>query len=136
MARKKNSSKISTSSIGNTLSVQLDLNYPTGNFWIDNGLVYLVNHFGRGVYSSEDILDHIKKHNTNNGDWISPVKYFIKVKPQKLKLKLTKTKNYCHFCGRENQVTEIKMWMFPFVVTQDKFSNFYSQVKGKLPMYY
>jgi len=132
VARKKNSSKISTSSIGNTLSVQLDLNYPTGNFWIDNGLVYLVNHFGRGVYSSEDILDHIKKHNTNNGDWISPVKYFIKVKPQKLKLKLTKTKNYCHFCGRENQVTEIKMWMFPFVVTQDKFSNFYSQVKGNV----
>jgi len=153
--------------------IQLDLN-PTGNFWTDNGLVYLVNRFGQGVFSSKEILDYLVgellRETGNKGEyydevtgevkeydkvnWVYPTNYFIKSvdsapkvkvkiegKERKLptfpprptlKLEFTGRENSCHFCGKKSRVTKIKMWMFPFVVTQDKFSNFYSQGKGDI----
>jgi hypothetical protein len=156
------------------ISIELDLDHPTGNFWIDNGLVYLVNQFGKGVFGSEEILNHLVgkllQETGNKGEyydevtgevkeydkvnWVYPTNYFIKSvdSPPKVKIKiegkerefptspprptlkfeLTKSQNYCHFCGEKSRVAKIKMWMFPFVVTQDKFSNFYSQGKGDI----
>lgn len=166
MAKQENKAKI---------YIELDLDHPTGNFWIDNGLVYLVNQFGKGVFGNEEILNHLVgkllQETGNKGEyydevtgevkeydkvnWVYPTNSFIKsvdtttpkvkikidgkektlpVAPFRpnLRLEFTATQNYCYFCGRKDRITKVKMWMFPFVVTQDKFSNFYSQGKGDI----
>lgn len=81
-------------------------------------------------------------------DWVYPVNIFIKVpgdpgkkvtiegktyhtQPPAFKLKINPSRKYalCDICGEESQVTDAKMWMFPFLVDPDKFANFYPGVK-------
>lgn len=149
------------------IRVQLDFQHPTGNFWIDNGLVYLVNELGQGVYPVEDILAVVQERllqktgnvgqyfdeatgeikNYDKVTWVYPTSFFIKVvnappkkkvngkeyllfPPQpKLELQFSKIEKQCDICGAQAPATDAKMWMFPFIVTPDKFGSFYSRGK-------
>ena len=149
------------------IPVQLDLQQSTGNFWIDNGLVYLVNKLGQGTYPLDDILTLLQERllkktgnvaqyfdestgelkNYDKVNWDYPASFFIKIvdaPPKKkvdgkeyplspprprLELHFSKIENQCDICGVQAPVTDAKMWMFPFIVTPDKFGNFYSRGK-------
>lgn len=92
------------------MSVTVRLSYAcqTGNFWIDNGLVYLLWRWGEGEHRVEDVisglLDEIVQPTGNKGqyydektgelreyekrNWIEPANLFIKVfdKPPKVEI--------------------------------------------------
>ena len=110
--------------------VVVDLSRPTGNFWIDNGLVVLYRLFGAGEFDSEEVLEKLVNK-------LYPKKFpyilFNKISTGRPKLDFkSKSKTKCHICGALQNVTEGKMWFFPFVVTLDKFANFYSYLKQEL----
>ncbi|ACA60312.1 conserved hypothetical protein [Candidatus Desulforudis audaxviator MP104C] len=83
----------------NIIQVQLDLRHSTGNFWIDNGLVYLVNELGQGTYPVDNILALVQERllqktgnvgqyfdevtgelkNYDKVTWVYPTGFFIKV---------------------------------------------------------
>lgn len=91
--------KRSSSRIAHSYQVHLDMDHPTGNFWIDNGLVYLVNKLGLDIYSLDVILktiqDELLQKTGNAGQyfdettqqiknydkvtWVYPTGFFIKV---------------------------------------------------------
>lgn len=80
-------------------TVYLSIEQQTGNFWIDNGLVYLLLRWGEGKYPVKDILnelmDKLVQPTGNKGEyydvqkqqlreydkrnWVAPVNLFIKV---------------------------------------------------------
>lgn len=82
-----------------TDKVHLGRQYQTGNFWIDNGLVYLLNRWGEGEHRIEDILKDLLgslvQPTGNKGqyydeqskqlreyekrNWVEPTNLFIKV---------------------------------------------------------
>ncbi|MEW6229886.1 MAG: hypothetical protein AB1700_17635, partial [Bacillota bacterium] len=55
MARKSASQKQPS------IQVQLDLEHPTGNFWVDNGLVALCDLVGIGNYPVEQVLEEVEQ---------------------------------------------------------------------------
>lgn len=79
--------------------VIIDLSHPTGNFWIDNGLIVLIREFGEGKYDADDVLQCLlnklvqktgKKDNYydeatgqlreyEKTNWVYPTNLFIKV---------------------------------------------------------
>jgi hypothetical protein len=50
------------------IPVQLGLQQSTGNFWIDNGLVYLINKLGQGTYPLDDISEEMGLMPPGEGD--------------------------------------------------------------------
>ncbi|MEW6771604.1 MAG: hypothetical protein AB1330_09500 [Bacillota bacterium] len=93
MARKNASQKQSN------IQVQLDLEHPTGNFWVDNGLAALCDLTGGGEHPLEQVLDEVEQRlvqKTGNKseyldeatgelreyekvNWVYPTNLFIKV---------------------------------------------------------
>ncbi len=119
------------------ITVNLSLERPTGNFWMDMGLVVLINEFGQGEYPVDEILDWLLEKLVQESEqgktWIYPANLFIKVTGNlKLNLKLSKKPGICDICGDISLLTGAKMWMFPFVVDPDKFANFYSGMRRGL----
>jgi hypothetical protein len=41
--------------------VNLSWNHPTGNFWMDTGLVVLLQQFGEGEHSVEGVLEWLRR---------------------------------------------------------------------------
>ena len=187
-----------TGSMGNKVRISLD--EPTGDFWIDNGLVVLSEIFGEGEFDIDYILkglqERLVERSGNTGyfydlkerkiknysmeNWVYPTGFFIKSNPnpnkfyikkcengycegeikntkEKCKIKIsedelekskrkdrnkefvlleapkrslnvnfTKTKRRCSICGNLDYVEEAKQQTYPFVVTPNKFGNFYS----------
>ncbi len=88
--------------------IQLSLDRPTGNFWIDTGLVVLINHFGEGQHTVEEVLEWLQnqllKKTGNVGEyydlsnnkickyekvnWAYPINFFIKVSGKASKIKI------------------------------------------------
>ncbi len=110
--------------------VVVDLSRPTGNFWIDNGLVVLYRLFGAGEVDCEEVLEKLIAK-------LYPKKFpytsFNRISTGKPRLDFT-DKGYCHICGARENLTEGKMWFFPFVVALNRFANFYSNLQQKLMM--
>ena len=46
-----------------------------------------------------------------------------------LRLQLSRRPAPCDICGKSGPVTDVKMWMFPFLVDPAKFANFYPGLK-------
>ena len=149
------------------MELEISFMNPTGNFWIDNGLVVLLDLFGEGKHDARALLDNLieklvvetgnigqyydkerkqlKEYKKKN--WLYPANLFIKSTPKlekikikgkdyplapphyNLQLKLSKKKEICDICGNLNYSVDATMWMFPFTVKPDKFSNFYSGLK-------
>jgi len=81
------------------LSINLSFDRPTGNFWVDTGLVVLLRHFGEGEHSVEEVRKWLvnqlaqpsgnkgKYYDLNSGqfreydkvNWLYPTNLFIKV---------------------------------------------------------
>ena len=70
-------------------------------------------------------------------DWKLPMKFFMRIAvpvgqidkvQDKIKLSFSKEPDYCDICSTKEQVTESKMYIYPFAVTLDKFANFYSNM--------
>ncbi|NLO89930.1 MAG: hypothetical protein GX088_06370 [Clostridia bacterium] len=100
--------------VNEKILVQLDLQCPTDNFWIDNGLAYLVNELGQGSYDLKDVLAFIQERlqyktgnvgqyfdeaageikNYNKVTWIYPSGFFIKVVDSPPKTKIDGTTYY------------------------------------------
>ncbi|MEJ5299426.1 MAG: hypothetical protein WHS38_00370 [Thermodesulforhabdaceae bacterium] len=80
-------------------TVKIDLNRPTGNFWVDTGMVVLTRKLGEGEYTVNDVLkwllDRLIQKTGNKGsyydeksnqlreyekeNWVYPINLFIKV---------------------------------------------------------
>ena len=93
--------------------VKIDLNNPTGNFWIDNGIVVLYDLFGKGEFRAEEICDGLIRElvvetgnigeyydaasgeikNYRKKNWVYPANFFIKPSPRADKIKIN-GKNY------------------------------------------
>ncbi len=94
--------------------VKIDLSRPTGNFWIDNGLVVLYRLFGEGEFEVgkilEGLLERLVQETGNEGEyvdpetgeikaykkrnWVPPSDKFIKSNPVAPKIKIEQTKEY------------------------------------------
>jgi len=88
--------------------IALKLDHPTGNFWVDTGLVVLIEHFGEGEYQLSDILQwllsQLVQPSGNKGEyydqatgqireydkvnWVYPTNLFIKVSGSAPKVKV------------------------------------------------
>jgi len=150
------------------MKVYLSLDEPTGNFWIDNGLVELISRFGEGEHEVEEVRQGLLKELVRKTgklgryydesakqvkeyekvNWAYPVNTFIRVSgkpapkitiageeyptaPPVFDLKLNPTgRGRCTFCGAEGPTEPSKQWIFPFLVTPDKFANFYPGLRG------
>ena len=91
-----------------TVKVKINLKNPTGNFWIDNGLVILYDLFAEGEFDAEKLLDNlIEKLVVETGNigtyydlstqqireykkknWVYPTNIFIKSTPRADKIKI------------------------------------------------
>ena len=155
------------------LHIHLSLDRPTGNFWVDTGLVVLVRHFGEGEHPVDEVLAgllrQLVQETGNRGEyydeaagqireydkrnWVYPTSLFIKAAGKsgkkvkingksyptqpptfELKLSLSKKPDVCDLCGDVTPLTDAKMWMYPFVVTPDKFGTFYPGTKRGLKL--
>jgi len=201
-----------TLSNSENLTINISLDNPTGDPWIDNGLVVLYDLFGEGRYNVSDLLSKLVSYlvektgnkgyyydlNTQNfmkydlENWKYPSNLFIKANPntdklifkwkdckkeggylvcegtqkttyknvkigipenikeeiqkkytkkdkteiflevpkRNLSLSFERTKHICSICGSYGEVVKAKQWMYPFLVDPQKFSNFYSSMKG------
>ncbi len=67
--------------------VKIDLSRPTGNFWIDNGLVALYRLFGEGEFEVEELLkallEKLVQETGNEGEYVDPKTGEIKKYPKK-----------------------------------------------------
>ncbi|RLA76730.1 MAG: hypothetical protein DRG33_07610 [Deltaproteobacteria bacterium] len=118
-------------------TVEISLDHPTGNFWVDMGLVVLSNHFGEGNIDLCEALEHlIGRLKTERGGWIYPANQFIntQARPETLPNKLRSRQEVCDICGMETRCIDAKMWMYPFVVDPQKFGTFYPSAKRGLKL--
>ena len=96
-----------------SLTVRLSANRPTGNFWVDMGLVVLLQQFGEGEHSVEGILRWLQcqllQPSGNKGqyydqargqireydkvNWVYPVNLFIKVSGSARKIKIEQARD-------------------------------------------
>lgn len=60
--------------------------------------------------------------------------YFTRPPEPKIQIQLKGKNQQCDFCGRIAQVTDAKLYLFPFVVDPGKFGNFYSCARRGLKM--
>ncbi|MBC7218444.1 MAG: hypothetical protein H5U36_10035, partial [Candidatus Caldatribacterium sp.] len=87
--------------------VKINLEEPTGNFWVDNGLVVLYHRLGQGIFEADDILnkllEDLVQSTGNQGEyfdiksgtvktydkknWVYPTNLFIKATPKAEKVK-------------------------------------------------
>jgi hypothetical protein len=115
---------------------------PTGNFWVDNGKVQLKRLLGLEdgqEVELQEVVDKlvreylVKPTGNKKMNWIYPANVFIKIPPKtkeiELTKKLTKKKALCAFCGNSANLADLKQYLYPFLVTQNKFSNFYPSMK-------
>ena len=117
-----------------TTRIRLTRNVSTGNFWIDMGLVVLLEHFGEGEYDIQEVLGWLSKKLRKGRGWAYPASLFInpQAKPENLLKSLSKGMQVCDMCNKHSRIIEAKMWMFPFLVDPQKFANFYSGTKRGL----
>jgi len=133
-----------TGQIKTKQTIRLYLDRPTGNFWVDTGLVVLIQHFGEGEHNAQEVREWVQgqllQKSGNKGEyydpstkqvreyeevnWAYPVNLFIK--PKFLRLKLSKKAEVCDMCGETAPLTDARMWMYPFIVHPQKFGTFYS----------
>ncbi len=91
-----------------TVRVRLSLDRPTGNFWVDTGLVVLLQQFGEGEHAADDVLQwllsRLVQPSGNKGEyydeatgqvreydkvnWVYPTSLFIKVSGSAPKVKI------------------------------------------------
>ncbi|MFB6271772.1 MAG: hypothetical protein ABEL51_02635 [Salinibacter sp.] len=96
--------------------ITISLDQPTGNVWIDNGLVVLARGLGEGEHASEDVLywllERLVQKTGNKGEyydeatgqireyekvsWVYPTDRFIKVKGQTDKVKVADQHYYSY----------------------------------------
>ncbi len=89
-------------------TIRLSLDRPTGNFWVDTGLVVLLGHFGEGEHPIDEVLHWLQgrllQPTGNKGlyydkatgeiqeydkmNWVYPTSLFIKVSGQAPKIKI------------------------------------------------
>ena len=87
--------------------VRIDLEEPTGNFWVDNGLVVLYHRLGKGTFEVDrvlkNLLEGLVRSTGNQGEyfdteskmvktydkknWVYPTNLFIKATPKAEKVK-------------------------------------------------
>ncbi len=118
-----------------TVRVRLSLDRPTGNFWVDTGLVVLLQQFGEGEHAADDVLQWlIGQLRSEGGGWKYPANCFIntQAKPENLIRQLRRQPLVCDICSDTEQIVDAKMWMYPFVVDPQKFGTFYPGTKRGL----
>lgn len=91
---------------------QKDVTYPKRNWRYPANLFYKI--------SGE--APKIRHPQTNELVPTAPYEY-------NLNLTFSSRPDVCDLCGQKEPLTDAKMWNFPFIVTPDKFSNFYSMNK-------
>lgn len=121
--------------------VRIDLEDPTGNFWVDNGLVVLAERYGASAeldleQVQLDLIPKLRRVETDGSlKWTLPATSFID--GQKLKA-FSKSKtpflswkafsqrstSICAICGRRDAAADIKQFIYPLLVEGAKFSNF------------
>ncbi|RKY01131.1 hypothetical protein DRP77_10280 [Candidatus Poribacteria bacterium] len=118
------------------MKISLSRDASTGNFWIDMGLVVLLERFGEGEYDIQEVLSWLMEKLRNGKGWRYPASLFINLqaKPENLPRSLSKNAQICDMCGRSGRIINAKMWMFPFLVDPQKFANFYPGVKRGLKL--
>jgi hypothetical protein len=97
-------------------TIRLSLDRPTGNFWVDTGLVVLIEQFGEGEHPVQHVLDWLQsqllKPSGNKGEyydpasgqireydkvnWVYPTNLFIKVSGQAPKTKINGKDYFLH----------------------------------------
>ncbi len=96
--------------------IHLSLNRPTGNFWVDTGLVILLEQFGEGEHPVDEVLRWVQSRllqpSGNKGEyydqatgkireydkvnWVYPTNLFIKVSGQAPKVKIDGKEYFLH----------------------------------------
>lgn len=96
--------------------VKVSLSRPTGNFWIDNGLVVLYRLFGEGEHEVDEVLkvlvEKLAQETGNEGEyfdpetgeikkypkknWVFPANLFIKATPRATKTKINGKDYFTH----------------------------------------
>ncbi len=121
--------------MGERTLLNISLSQPTGNFWVDTGLVVLNELFQQETLNLNEALKTVVfKLQTDRGGWIYPANNFIntQAKPLTFPSKLKRTKGKCDVCTTEDRYIEAKMWMYPFIVDPSKFGTFYPGTKRGL----
>ncbi|MFA0743066.1 MAG: hypothetical protein DFNUSKGM_003199, partial [Candidatus Fervidibacter sacchari] len=97
-------------------TIRLSLDRPTGNFWVDTGLVILVRHFGEGEHNAQEVLEWLQRQllqkSGNKGEyydqstkrvreyekvnWAYPANLFIKVAGSAPKVKVNGKEYFTH----------------------------------------
>ena len=99
-----------------SVTIRLSVDRPTGNFWIDTGLVVLLGQFGEGEHPAEDVLRWLQgsllQPSGNQGEyydeqagkirsydkvnWVYPTNLFIKVSGSAPKVKIDGKDYFSH----------------------------------------
>ncbi len=97
-------------------TIRLSLDRPTGNFWVDTGLVVLVQRFGEGEHNAQEVLEWLqgqllqksgnkgeyydpstkKVHEYEKVNWAYPANLFIKVAGSAPKVKVNGKEYFTH----------------------------------------
>jgi len=97
-------------------TIRLSLDRPTGNFWVDTGLVVLIQRFGEGEHNVQEVLEWVQgkllQKSGNKGEyydqstkrvreyekvnWAYPAKLFIKVAGSAPKVKVNGKEYFTH----------------------------------------
>ncbi|MFA0775890.1 MAG: hypothetical protein THHGLFOP_001415, partial [Candidatus Fervidibacter sp.] len=60
----------------NKQTLRLSLDRPTGNFWVDTGLVVLIQRFGEGEHNAQGVLEWVQgqllQKSGNKGEYYDP----------------------------------------------------------------
>lgn len=118
-------------------TLRLSLDRPTGNFWVDTGLVVLLERFGEGEHSIEAVLEWlIGRLRSGKKGWVYPANQFINLqaRPENLVRDLRSREESCDICGALASTIDAKMWMYPFIVDPQKFGTFYSSNRRGLKL--
>jgi len=97
-------------------TIRLSLDRPTGNFWVDTGLVVLIQRFGEGEHNAQEVLEWVQgqllQKSGNKGEycdpstkrireyekvnWVYPANLFIKVAGSAPKVKVNGKEYFTH----------------------------------------
>lgn len=119
--------------------VEINLDRPTGNFWVDNGTAILAITVGEGKIEFEKaqslFIPRLLRRGEDGDKWKMLAVSFID--GQKLKAfrernvpfipgsRLPKKANArCSICGEKSPTLEAKQFIYPFLVEGAKFANF------------
>jgi len=118
-------------------TIALSPDRPTGNFWVDTGLVVLLERFGEGEHPAQVVLEWlIRELRGDGGGWKYPANRFIntQAKPENLARDVRSQHLTCDICSEDGPTINAKMWMYPFVVDPQKFGTFYPGTKRGLKL--